>query len=322
MPYTWVYDPHSGGTKIPKAVQERTRNRILANVKTIKMNTSSYSSPVDKLLTLGGWRKLRERPNYLELGLGQEHVDDLIRMATDEALNTADSDSLEVWAPIHALYALGQLRAEAAIHPIIGLFDQTAASDNEAVIGLSEVMGMIGPAAIPALAAFIADPVHKMYPRSYAGDGLEKIGEQHPAAREECVRSIAVALEKFARNESGLNGFLIANLLGLKAVEAAPVMERAFAAGCVDEIIAGDWEDVQIKLGLLEARKTERRYSLWNRLLQHDKVDDDEESVADNDSLAESSQKDRKRRDAEKARKKNRRVMAKRSRRMNRKKKR
>jgi len=30
MPYTWVYDPHSGGTKIPKAVQERTRSRILA----------------------------------------------------------------------------------------------------------------------------------------------------------------------------------------------------------------------------------------------------------------------------------------------------
>ncbi len=26
----WVYDPHSGGVKIPLAVQERTRNRILA----------------------------------------------------------------------------------------------------------------------------------------------------------------------------------------------------------------------------------------------------------------------------------------------------
>ena len=26
----WVYDPHSGGVKIPPAVQERTRQRILA----------------------------------------------------------------------------------------------------------------------------------------------------------------------------------------------------------------------------------------------------------------------------------------------------
>jgi len=27
----WVYDPHSGGVKIPKPVQERTRQRILAH---------------------------------------------------------------------------------------------------------------------------------------------------------------------------------------------------------------------------------------------------------------------------------------------------
>ena len=29
----WGYDPHSGGTKIPPAVQERTRQRILASAK-------------------------------------------------------------------------------------------------------------------------------------------------------------------------------------------------------------------------------------------------------------------------------------------------
>jgi len=31
MPRTWVYDPHSGGVKIPIAVRERTKNRILAH---------------------------------------------------------------------------------------------------------------------------------------------------------------------------------------------------------------------------------------------------------------------------------------------------
>ena len=29
----WVYDPHSGGVKIPQAVRDRTRNRILAYAK-------------------------------------------------------------------------------------------------------------------------------------------------------------------------------------------------------------------------------------------------------------------------------------------------
>jgi hypothetical protein len=27
---TWVYDPHSGGVNVPKSVQERIRERILA----------------------------------------------------------------------------------------------------------------------------------------------------------------------------------------------------------------------------------------------------------------------------------------------------
>ena len=30
MRKVWVYDPHSGGVKIPQAVRDRTRNRILA----------------------------------------------------------------------------------------------------------------------------------------------------------------------------------------------------------------------------------------------------------------------------------------------------
>lgn len=31
MRKVWVYDPHSGGVKVPTVVQERTRNRILAH---------------------------------------------------------------------------------------------------------------------------------------------------------------------------------------------------------------------------------------------------------------------------------------------------
>ena len=33
MRKTWVYDPHTGGVKIPQAVRDRTRSRILAFAK-------------------------------------------------------------------------------------------------------------------------------------------------------------------------------------------------------------------------------------------------------------------------------------------------
>jgi hypothetical protein len=34
------------------------------------------------------------------------------------------------------------------------------------------------------------------------------------------------------------------------AVEAAPLMETALAVNCVDLDILGDWEDVQVRLGM------------------------------------------------------------------------
>ena len=58
------------------------------------------------------------------------------------------------------------------------------------------------------------------------------------------------------RQHPGLNGFLINSLIDLRAVEAASLMERAFAADSVDISIMGDWEDVQIELGLLDERQT------------------------------------------------------------------
>ena len=70
------------------------------------MGVDSYSPPVDKLLTYGDAHEHggdpQDWPEYLELGIGPEHIPDLIRMATDEELRWAELDTLEVWAPIHA----------------------------------------------------------------------------------------------------------------------------------------------------------------------------------------------------------------------------
>ena len=213
---------------------------------------TTYEPPVDKLLTYGEAKLTvsNEWPNYLELGLRPEHIPDLIRMAQDEELNYADSESLEVWAPLHAIRALGQLHAEAAIEPLLSLFDNYR--DNEWIMeDLPQAYGMIGPAAIPALAAHVADRSKEEFSRTFASNGLVEIAKLHPEARTEVISVISKILELFDEEEPGVNGFLIGDLGDLKAVETLPLIERAFDADAVDESII-DLDDVLVDFGLKE----------------------------------------------------------------------
>jgi len=222
----------------------------------------NYAPPVDQLLSFGDCRKsMAEWPNYpQELGLGPEQIPDLIRMATDEELWTIESEGLEIWAPIHAWRSLGQLRTEAAIEPLLGLLHWIDDEGNEWVgEEVPEVLGLIGAAAIPGLSTYLADRTHGLSARTAASEALVKIAQHYPEAREQSIDAIAHQLEQFTKNNPVLNGMLVAALLDLKAVEAALVMERAFAANRVDDTIAGDWEEVQLDLGMVSKLELRQR---------------------------------------------------------------
>lgn len=110
----------------------------------------NYFPPVDQLLTYRepGIEKAEDWPDYLQLGLGSEHIPELIRMATDQSLIEVEAEGEESnrsWGgPIHAWRALGQLHAKAAIEPLLSLF--RTQKDNDWVMEeLPDVFGMIGP---------------------------------------------------------------------------------------------------------------------------------------------------------------------------------
>jgi hypothetical protein len=224
------------------------------------MTNLDYTEPVSKLLTLGDCREMREWPDYLVLGISPEHVPDLIRMVQDDALNQADSDSLEVWAPVHAWRALGQLRAEAAVEPLLGILWRTDNEDEWVGEEVPVVLGMIGPAAVSSIANYLADPLNGLWPRLAAGQALVEISQRHPETWADCVAVLTSSLDGFRTHNPTLNAFLISFLVDLKATEAAPLMEKAFAAKRVDISIVGDWEDAQIQLGLLDERQTPAPY--------------------------------------------------------------
>jgi len=228
----------------------------------MESNHANYAPPVDQLLTYGEGKisKPENWPNYLELGLGPQHIPDLIRMAADEELNWSEAESLDVWAPLHAWRALGQLRAEAAIAPLIALRETLEESD-WAREELPEVLGMIGPAALPPLTALLADITYDDELRFGVIISIEKIGTRWPEARAACVETLMKQLELFEENDPEINGFLALSLAELHAIETAPLVERAYAARCIDPTIMGDWDDAQVEFGLLSAEEVEQRRS-------------------------------------------------------------
>ncbi len=230
------------------------------------MSTITYLPPIDKLLTLGKAEPVivDNWPNYLELGIGPEHIPDLIRMARDHEIRSiepkeGEEEESEFWGPIHAIRALGQLHAETAIEPLVNILAEL--QDDEWMLEeLPSVYGLIGPAAIPALAAYLADSSHEMYSRSYAANALEEIGKRHPESRSESITTLSKQLEAFEENDYELNAFLIGNLTHLKAVETFPLIERAFKADRVDEFVI-NLDDVLVGFGLKEREVVESPFS-------------------------------------------------------------
>ncbi len=237
----------------------------------------AYTPPVEQLLSYGEAQMSEDWPNYLALGLKEEHIPDLVRMATDETLLGRGLGYENAWGPTHAWRALGQLRAEAAIEPLVDLFHFIDDRQDEWMTEeLPRVYGMIGPAAVPAMTAYLAADSHGQHARIAAAASLEAIGTQHPEARDASVAALTRYLEQVGAGDvagdPSLNGFVIRALIQLEAVESAPVIEQTFVDDAVDFLITGDWQDVQVDLGLLERRRSPRRWTVVRDPATHQPV--------------------------------------------------
>jgi hypothetical protein len=210
-------------------------------------SSGDYSPPLDQLLSLGdpiAQDDIDERISAL--GFTQEQVPELVRMTRDRALNTAMSDSEEVWAPIHALTALSQLDIGAYAADLLPLFDIDSDWVGEE---LPAILGKAGAPALEPLREYIQDRTRWHYGRNNAAAAISAVGTQHPELRDQAVHILSDALEHAAEDDPEVNGSVLSELLHLKAVETLPVIRRAFEQDAIDESIAGDWSEVLTALG-------------------------------------------------------------------------
>lgn len=219
-----------------------------------------YGDPVRQLLTIG--RPKSAQPDKWvhhpdRYCLGDENVRALIQMALDPALLDGDPDTAEVWAPVHAWRALGQLRAEASAAPLLDLLRMPEV-DDAAAGDLPVVFGMIGPSTLPLLTGFLADRTNSEYGLAVGTSAVSSVGERTPACRDECIDILVRMLDPAGSLDPSTGGFVVSALLDLKAVEAIEAIRHAFGRGAVEVSIPGDLEDVEIDLGLRDRRTTRR----------------------------------------------------------------
>lgn len=218
-----------------------------------------YPPPLDQLLTFGdAWRKIPWPDYVVQFGLTSAHIPDLIRMATDQTLLDETVSDL-CWAPGHAWRALAQLGAVEAAAPLTGQLYRIDVYDDDFMgEDLPIALGMLGEPAFPVLEAYLANPKQKFYARVAITSSFAKAGEHNPAVRSAAAAVLARQLAHYGQHTPTLNAFLITALVNLQAVEHAALIERVFTANKADITIMGDWEEVQIELGLLQERVTPR----------------------------------------------------------------
>jgi hypothetical protein len=205
---------------------------------------------------------LKDWSGYLTLGITTEHIPDLIQLLEDESLFQTESEDSDAWAVIHAWRTLAELKAEAAIPALIAVLRHWGNEDpwwEWLGMEFPRVFGAIGTVAIPALTEFVADSSGSDFSRSIAAQCLTAIAEQYPDRRLQCIEGINQTLEGLDQNSPELNADLIDALIEMKAVESAALIEQAFQLNCVDENIAGDWDEVQVNLGLKSREELPRK---------------------------------------------------------------
>ena len=116
---------------------------------------------------------------------------------------------------------------------------------------------MIGPQAIPELSSYLATG-YGLFARICVANGIKEIGIEYPDSREQCVETLTKQLTQFSHNDESLNGFLISFLVNLEAVVSIDVIRKAFQNESVDHGIIGDFEDIEIAMGLRLTRSTQK----------------------------------------------------------------
>lgn len=206
-----------------------------------------YQPPLDALLSLGKVDPVMLAERSDDLDIGQAHLSELLRMLRDRALNTAYDNTLQSYAPVHALEIISELDLSAVVDELIPLLDLDFYQIGEQ---LPDLLGQVGAPASAPLQAYLADRTRWVWGRARAADALEELAEYEPELRAEVVASLSAILAAAATDHEDVVTSAMGALVDLGAVETLPLIRQAFELGKIDETLLGPWGEVLEVLGV------------------------------------------------------------------------
>ena len=225
-----------------------------------------YAPPLDRFLTRGDPGHFADSMPpafYQALGATPGDIPEIIHMFKDPEIQHMDADggySPACWAFSHAQRALVELRAPGAAQLLIDHFYAEAIAREEnsyflpSIEDCDSLLRALGEDAVDIIIENIEANGDNADLGGMLSEALAGIIEKHPARRDKSIAAIVGRLKQHHANRDTYNGLLISSLLDLRAVEAAPVIEEAYAANNVDCDICGDWDDVKFDLGMATHR--------------------------------------------------------------------
>lgn len=192
--------------------------------------------------------------HYIDHGFSARDATELTEDWLALRLDEEDEETAEN-ALIHAWSILAGLGGEAGrefLREELRIADPTSPTGELLGNGFTDLMIAAGPDAVPELAVELAEARDDDWVLMEFAGSLTEFARQD-IARESALAALLATLGGDFRHRS-LKGLVIADLIDLTGDRHLAEIRRAFEANLVDTTVMGDWEDVEIKLGLRDQR--------------------------------------------------------------------
>ncbi len=235
---------------------------------------SNYSQRMSPLFELGKESLICkfEKDTYEKFDFGHDDIDELIRLATDDSYSDIEVDSDEkdgyrfYYATIHAVYALGMIKAVKSIPYILDRMKREANDSdylNESIVSYIGYMGSVGLKDFEEYT--FQNP--EMYDLITVFDGIDKILKYEPESARQ-IESIMMRYLNNAQTHPAALSFAISTLIDIGADKHIELIRKTFKSKDVDTMFRGDLEDIEIELGLRARRETPKPKNKLNDIIE------------------------------------------------------